>query len=82
MSKNVKQTSGSVASQAGKVLRDPAASSRAKAIAASALSQHKTTKETGKAIERTAASMLASKKTSSEVKKVAASVTAQSNKKR
>lgn len=82
MSKNTKQTSDKTASQAAKTLRDPSASARDKSIAASALSQHGTGKETGKAMERTAAAALASGKTSPAVRKLAASVTSQSNKKR
>lgn len=82
MSKNSKQTSDKTASQAAKILRDPAASSRDKSIAASALSQHGTGRETGKAMEKTAAAALASNKTTPEMRKLAASVTSQSNKKR
>lgn len=63
-------------------MRDPSASARDKSIAASALAQHGTGKQTRKAMEKVASSALASNKTSPAAKKLAASVTSQSNKSR
>jgi hypothetical protein len=82
MSKNVKQTSSGVSSQAGKALQSAGASSIAKSLAGSALAQSGTGKQTGAAMERSASQALQSRGTSAATKTLAASVVSQSNKKR
>lgn len=82
MATNTKQTSDKTATLAGKTLRDSNASALQRSIAASALSQHGTGRETGKAMESKAAGALASNRSSDVTRKLAASVTSQSNKKR
>jgi hypothetical protein len=51
MGKNTKRTSSKVASQAAATLSDPNASATAKSLAASALAQSGTGKQTGAAME-------------------------------
>lgn len=82
MSTNRKKTSSSVASEAAKTLRDPSASSTAKKLAGSALSQHSTPNQTGTEMESFASKVLKSSKYSESTKELAASVLSQSNKKR
>ena len=48
---NSKKTSNTIASQASKTLRDPNSSEIAKSLAASALSQSNSKKQTGKELE-------------------------------
>lgn len=82
MATNSKQSSSKIATLASSVLRDSNASALQKRIAASALSQHGTGRETGKAMEATAAKALQSGKSSETTRKLAASVTSQANKAR
>jgi hypothetical protein len=79
---NRKQTSGDISKLASETLRNPNASSTAKSLAASALSQTSTGKETGKAMETQASKVLQSSKYSDDTKALAASVLSQSDKKR
>lgn len=81
MSKD-KQTSSDIAKQASATLRDPNASAIAKSLAASALAQTSTGKETGKAMETKASQVLQSEKYSESTKAFAGSILSQSNKKR
>ena len=82
MTKNKKQTSKDVASNASKILSDPNSSKTAKSLAASALSQFKTKNQTGAEIEELASTVLRSPKYSDETKELAGSVLTQSNKER
>jgi hypothetical protein len=82
MSRNTKQTSPKVASQAGETLSDPNASATAKSLAASALAQSNTGKQTGAAMEDKASKVLQSTKYSDATKSLAGTVLSQSNKKR
>ncbi|AGI24925.1 hypothetical protein ACXVSK_24410 [Pseudomonas aeruginosa] len=79
---NRKTTSGDVSKLASDTLRDPNASAIAKSLAASALSQSSTSKETGKAMETKASKVLQSEKYSDDTKTLAASVLSQSDKQR
>ncbi|WP_415749283.1 hypothetical protein [Caballeronia sp. J97] len=67
---------------AAETLHDPQASTIKKSLAASALSQAHTSKQTGAQMEHKASEVLHSNKYSAETKTLAASVLAQSNKKR
>lgn len=82
MPNNTKQSSLKTATLASETLRDPQSSAIAKSLAASALSQSSSTKETGKAMEAKASQVLQSEKYSEKTKTLAASVLAQSNKQR
>jgi hypothetical protein len=82
MSVNSKQTSKAVASLASHTLHDPKASTIAKSLAASALSQSHTQNQTGAQMEHKAAQVLKSDKYSKETKTLAASVVARANKER
>ncbi len=82
MSKNIKQTSGRVASLASETLRSGSTSNVAKTLAASALSQRGITKQTGSTTEDLAAKVLASPKYAHDTKVLAASVLSQSNRER
>ncbi|WP_158144493.1 hypothetical protein [Vibrio metschnikovii] len=82
MPKNTKQTSSDVASLASQTLKNPNASSIAKAFAGSALSQTSTSRQTSSEMESRASKALQSAKYSDETKTLAASVLAQSNKAR
>lgn len=82
MAINKKQTSGEMATNASKVLRDKNSSVIAKGLAASALAQANTGKQTSKEMETKASNVLKSRKYSDETKSFAASVLSQSNKKR
>jgi hypothetical protein len=82
MGNNTRRTSNKVASTAGAVLANPAASATAKSLAASALSQTGTKRQTGADMEDKAARVLASEKYSDQTKTLAASVLSQSNKAR
>jgi hypothetical protein len=82
MSKNKKQTTPNVASQAASVLNNPKSSDIAKSLAGSALAQHGTTKQTGADVERTASKALSSPKYSEQTKTLAGSVLSQSNRAR
>ncbi|WP_080256045.1 hypothetical protein [Vibrio parahaemolyticus] len=82
MPKNTKQTSSDVASLASHILKNPNASSIAKAFAGSALSQTSTSRQTSSEMESRASKALQSTKYSEETKTLAASVLAQSNKTR
>lgn len=80
--KNPKVTSKSVASEAARTLQDPNASSVAKSLAASALSQRSASHQTGSQMEDLASKVLDSPKYSQGTKSLAGSVLSQSNKKR
>lgn len=80
--KNTKQSSREVASLASKILKNAHSSEIAKELAASVLSQSRTSKETGKDMEGIASNVLKSDKYSDETKTLAASLLSQSNKKR
>ncbi len=82
MSRNDKKTSSKKASQAGSTLGDPNSSKIAKSLAASALAQSNTTKQTGANTETLASKVMSSDKYSRETKQLAGSVLSQSNKKR
>ncbi len=79
---NRKQSSLKLASQASSILSDKSSSQIQKSLAASVLSQTKTTHQTGAAMESKASSVLQSDKYSEETKSLAASVLSQSNKAR
>lgn len=79
---NKKQSSKAVASLASKTLKNNNSSEIAKELAASVLSQSRTTKQTGAEMEDIASKVLKSDKYSDETKTLAGSVLSQSNKKR
>lgn len=79
---NKKKTSDSVASLASKIMQDKNASATAKSLAASALAQSSTSKQTGADMEDMASKVLKSKKYNQETKSLAGSILSQSNKKR
>lgn len=78
---NTKQTSNSVASLAGKTLQSSTASHIQKQLAASALSQAGTGRQTGAGMEAKASKALSSS-SSPTTQKLAGSVVSQSNRKR
>lgn len=82
MAKNSKRTSDSVASTAARVLQSPSSPAIQKSLAASALSQAVSGRETGAEMETKAAKALDNPRSAATTKKLAASVVAQSNKKR
>lgn len=82
MGKNTKRTSKKVASLAATTLNDPNASAIQKSLAASALAQANTGKQTGAEMEEKAARVLQSEKYADDTLTLAGSVTAQANKKR
>ncbi|QXI39648.1 hypothetical protein [Pseudomonas xantholysinigenes] len=82
MATNRKNTSDNIAHLASETLRDPSASAIAKSLAASALAQAHTSKQTGAAMEATASKVLQSEKYSANSKSLAASLVSQSNKDR
>ncbi|QMU26598.1 hypothetical protein [Adhaeribacter radiodurans] len=77
---NKKSTSSNIAKHAAQVLSDPYASSIAKTLAGSALSQVNKGHQTGSKVEDIASKALSSSKYSNETKVLAASVLSQSNK--
>lgn len=82
MPKNTKKTSPSIATLASEVLQDTNSSKTAKSLAASALAQANTKKQTGSELEDTASRVLQSSKYNETTKQLAASVLSQSNKSR
>lgn len=82
MTKNTKETSAKVASQAGTTLQSSGASDIARSLAASVLAQRGTAKQTGAGMETVASEVLKSPKYSDATKALAASLVSQSNKKR
>lgn len=82
MSKNNKETSKKIASNAAKTLADPNASKIQKSLAGSALAQSNTNKQTGKAMEKKASNALKNPNSAAKTKQLAGSVVSQSNKKR
>ncbi len=82
MSYNNKRTSKDIASLAGKVLRDPAASDIQKQLAAGALSQRSPSRQTGSNLEDLASKALSGSKYNDITKTLAASVLSQANKER
>ncbi|KAB0482421.1 hypothetical protein F7Q91_03160 [Vibrio chagasii] len=77
---NNKVTSKSVAAQAARTLSTSSSSKIAKQLAASALSQRDSSKQTGSKLEAKASHVLTSSKYSKQTKTYAASVLSQSNK--
>lgn len=73
-------TGKKVSSAAAKILKSKTASKEEKAVAASTMSQTKTTKESGSAVASSAAKILKSKTASKEAKSVAASALTQKTK--
>lgn len=82
MTTNTKQSSSKMASKASSILTDSNASKIQKSLAASVLSQSKTSHQTGAEMEVKASNVLRSDKYSSETKSLAASVMSQANKSR
>jgi hypothetical protein len=82
MGQNSKRSSSALTSLAAEVLKDGSASSIAKSLAGSVLSQADSSKQTGVDLEDKAAKVLQSDKYSDTTRKLAASVLAQSNKER
>lgn len=82
MAKNRKKTSSKIASLAAHTLGNKNASKTAKQLAASALAQANTAKQTGVEMEDKASKVLQSSKFSDDTKSLAASVLSQSNKNR
>jgi len=82
MVKNLKQTSENIASLASSVLNDKTASRIAKKLAASALTQRSSTKESGKELEQIAHKVMNGKRYAQRTRTLAASVLAQANKPR
>lgn len=82
MSTNTKQTSSRIAKLAAETLHDKQASQVAKSLAASALAQRHTGRQTGAKMEDVASKVLAGGHFASETKELAASVLSQSNKQR
>jgi hypothetical protein len=82
MSVNTKQTSKTVATLASHTLHDPNASAIEKSMAASALSQSHTPRQTGAEMEHTAGQVLHDDKSSKEDKTLAGSLVSQANKER
>lgn len=82
MSKNVKQTSGKVASVAGKALQSSSSSAVQKSLAGSALRQAGTPAQTGAKTEDAASKALRSGTAAPVTKTLAGSVVSQSNRKR
>jgi hypothetical protein len=79
---NKKQTGKKVASNAGSILNSSSASAIQKQLAASALSQTKSSNQTGAAMESKASAILKSNKYSQSTKELAASLLSQANKNR
>ncbi|MEB0091695.1 hypothetical protein RHM65_12510 [Pseudomonas sp. CCI4.2] len=79
---NTKATSQKVAQLASETLRDPKASAISKTLAASALAQAHTGKQTGANMEHIASKVLQSEKYSDTSKTLAGSLLSQSNKDR
>ena len=79
---NKKKTSSQIASQAAATLNDKNASTIAKSLAGSALSQVNKGNQTSSEMESKASKALQSPKYSEETKKLAGSIVSQSNKNR
>jgi hypothetical protein len=82
MKKNNKKTDKDVTKKAAKILSSDNSSKIQKKLAASALAQSGTKKQTGAKMEGVASDVLKSNKYSSETKQLAASILSQSNKER
>ncbi|WP_027186806.1 hypothetical protein [Desulfovibrio cuneatus] len=82
MAENKKKTSQKIASIAGQVLQDENASAIQRSLAASALAQAASGKQTGADMEAKASAALKSIRSSELTKELAASVLVQSNKER
>ncbi|WP_339456429.1 MULTISPECIES: hypothetical protein [unclassified Pseudomonas] len=82
MNKNTKETTGKIATLAAEVLTSQSASTIAKSLAASALAQKGTDKQTSAEMEQKAGKVLGSDKYSEDTKALAASVPSQANKER
>ena len=79
---NTKKTSPAVATIASQTLRDPGASDIQKSLAASALAQSRTGKQTGADMEAKAGKALDRDNSAATTKILAASLVSQSNKSR
>ncbi len=82
MSKNKKQSSGTVTKLAASTLADTGASKTAKRLAGSVVAQTNTDRQTGPDLEDLASGVLQSPKYSDDTKTLAGSVLSQSNKER
>jgi len=82
MSKNPKATSSKVATLASETLRNPSSSTIQRQLAASAMSQADSSKQTGAEMEAKAGRVLESEKYNATTRTLAASVLAQANKER
>ena len=82
MSKNTNKTSDTMATLAAETLNNPNASAIARSLAASALAQSGTDKQTSAQMEEKAGKTLQSDQYSEQTKALAASVLSQSNKER
>ncbi|WP_339427831.1 MULTISPECIES: hypothetical protein [unclassified Pseudomonas] len=82
MNKNTKEATGKIATLAAEVLTSQSASTIAKSLAASALAQKGTDKQTSAEMEQKAGKVLGSDKYSEDTKALAASVLSQANKER
>ncbi|MES2682221.1 MAG: hypothetical protein V4650_01785 [Pseudomonadota bacterium] len=80
MTKNTKHTSPRIATLASEALQSSSASQVQKSLAASALAQSASGKQTGAHMEEVASRVLRSEKYSEDTKELAASVLSQSNK--
>ena len=76
---NSKKTSTSIASLAANKLADNGSSATAKKLAASALAQAHSNRQTGAEMEAVASAVMRSNKYSTDTKKLAASILSQSN---
>jgi len=82
MGKNTKETSDRIAQLAVQTLKNDSASKTAKSLAASALAQTNTGKQTGAEMEDLASKVIRSEKYSEDTKSLAGAVLSQSNKDR
>lgn len=82
MPSNVKKTSNRIATLASETLQSNQASQTAKRLAASALAQRGTSRQTGATMENMASRVLQSDKYADSTKELAASVLSQANKAR
>lgn len=82
MAKNTHRTSSRVAGLAAQTLQSNSASKTAKSLAASALAQTNTHRQTGAAMESLASTVLRSDKYAAGTKELAGSVLSQANKAR
>lgn len=82
MSKNTKKTSNKIATLAADTLNSPTSSALARSLAASALAQKGTDKQTSAEMEETAGKVLGGDQYHEDTKALAASVLSQANRAR